>query len=475
MIFPMPKPSSLNIGAFFLILVGLSVCVGWYSGMESLIQIHPRFVPMQFNTALGFILLGLSIFSFNFEKYFLARWFSLLVFTLAFLTLIQYIFQINIGIDELFMRHYITVATSNPGRMAPNTALCFLLSSISIFCLTYFPPRLRNISTASILGAFVTGFGMVALFGYLSGVETAYGWGKLTQMAIHTSICFIVTGLSLIIDSQCFSIKHFQRFPFLILPISSVILTLTITVSFWQSLEVLKSTMEAECISYQPNFINEVFLVIGIVFALVLGITVWLAEKFQEQVKMLKQSQYQILNLNSQLEKISYLDALTGIANRRLFDLKISQEWKQAYIKQSSIGLIMLDIDYFKNYNDFYGHQKGDESLRIIADSLNKVVRSQNDLVARYGGEEFVILLPNITKQSLDAIALRALNSIRALEITHENSPIDSTITASLGGYICIPDSPDLEQLENLIERADRALYQAKAQGRNCIVIKNES
>ncbi|WP_324282659.1 diguanylate cyclase [Cyanobacterium aponinum UTEX 3221] len=468
----MPKPSCLNIGAYFLIVMGLTVCFGWYNQIDSLIQIHPDFVPMQFNTALGFVFLGLSIFGINYEYYFAARCFASLVFLLGFLTLIQYILSFNIGIDQLFIEHYITVATSHPGRMAPNTALCFLLSSLSLWFLTYFPPRIKFLSTASILSAFVTGFGTVAFFGYLSEVETAYGWGMLTQMAIHTSVGFVVAGFSLIVDSQCISLRRFQRLPFLMLPITSGIVGLTITISFWQSLEASESMIRAECVNYRHNLISEGILIMGVIFSIVLGATIWLTQKYREQVMKLKQAQYQILQLNSQLEKISYLDALTGVANRRLFDMKLSQEWKKAYNNQSYLGLIMLDIDYFKNYNDYYGHRKGDECLKQVAEAICEVVRSENDLVARYGGEEFVIILPNTDKQSLDAIALRTLNSIRQRSILHENSPISKRITASLGGYTIIPESVDLSELENFMDKADQALYEAKSKGRNCIVIR---
>jgi hypothetical protein len=127
---------SIYIGSFLLLLLGLVVIFGWFTGSVSLIQINPQFVPMQFNTALGFVLISIAIIGIANKRNKLTRYISIVLILLGGCTLIQHIFGINLFIDELFIKHYITVATSQAGRMAPNTALNFLLSGITLYTLS---------------------------------------------------------------------------------------------------------------------------------------------------------------------------------------------------------------------------------------------------------------------------------------------------------------------------------------------------
>lgn len=180
-------------GAMLLVL-GALVIYGWHTQNHKLVQLLPRFVPMQYNTALGFALCGLALFSkvFNFRK--AAFTFSSLVGIMGFLTLVEYLFNTSLGIDELFMQHTILVGTSHPGRMAPNTALCFLLGAASIIIP---PDNLVRIRNKTFLSSLVISLSLAAAVGYFIGIEGIYGWGMLTRMALHTSIGFVVLGISL--------------------------------------------------------------------------------------------------------------------------------------------------------------------------------------------------------------------------------------------------------------------------------------
>ncbi|MEB3278254.1 MAG: diguanylate cyclase [Lyngbya sp.] len=173
---------------------------------------------------------------------------------------------------------------------------------------------------------------------------------------------------------------------------------------------------------------------------------------------------------NKQLLTLATLDGLTQIPNRRSFDETLSQEWLRLCREQKSLFLILCDIDYFKNYNDTFGHIAGDECLIKVAQTLHEVVRRPADLVARYGGEEFAIILPNTSFEGAVHVAERVQDAIQAVAIPHSASLVSSCVTLSMGisggipGCDCSPKS--------LINTADQALYQAKIEGRNRFFLK---
>lgn len=168
---------------------------------------------------------------------------------------------------------------------------------------------------------------------------------------------------------------------------------------------------------------------------------------------------------NRELEKLSISDPLTGLANRRHFNIVLQREWHTALRNKYPVSLIFLDIDYFKLYNDNYGHQAGDVCLQKIGEALKINVRRAQDLYARYGGEEFVVLLPRADIRQAAAMAENIRRYVESLDISHEHSKVADRITVSFGVASLIPD-PHLEPA-HLVELADQALYQAKKGGRN--------
>ncbi|WP_293131551.1 diguanylate cyclase [Okeania sp. SIO3I5] len=166
-----------------------------------------------------------------------------------------------------------------------------------------------------------------------------------------------------------------------------------------------------------------------------------------------------------ELKTFASIDGLTGISNRRIFDRSLAKEWQICQREKQPLSLIMIDIDYFKKYNDFYGHQKGDDCLSRVAKALSKTIERPRDIVARYGGEEFAIVLPNTERPGAIAIADRIQQAIRVLRIPHERSEVNTIISLSLGIACVIPTANNSP--ENLIDMADRAMYKAKQQGRN--------
>ncbi|MFZ5642847.1 MAG: diguanylate cyclase domain-containing protein [Bacillota bacterium] len=165
------------------------------------------------------------------------------------------------------------------------------------------------------------------------------------------------------------------------------------------------------------------------------------------------------------LRRLSFLDGLTGIANRRYFDEYIDREWRRAMRNTTPLSLIMFDIDFFKIYNDTYSHLSGDDCLKRVARVIGDIVKRPGDLVARYGGEEFAVVLPETNINSASVIAETLRSRVEEMGIIHGNSKVSRYVTISLGVAAAVPAAGSLP--ETLIAEADKALYQAKREGRN--------
>ncbi len=165
------------------------------------------------------------------------------------------------------------------------------------------------------------------------------------------------------------------------------------------------------------------------------------------------------------LEDLSTLDGLTGIPNRRKFDEYLEMEWKRAVRESYPLSLIMIDIDCFKLFNDNYGHDKGDECLKKVANNLKITARRPADFIARYGGEEFASILPNTSIEKATEFAELLRSNIEKLNVPHAFSPINDKVTISLGSATIIPTIEKSYDL--LIKSADKALYKAKSNGKN--------
>ena len=172
--------------------------------------------------------------------------------------------------------------------------------------------------------------------------------------------------------------------------------------------------------------------------------------------------------MEKQLLKTAETDELTGIYNRRVFNKSIAQEWKRAKRFKTTLSLLILDVDYFKKYNDTYGHQAGDNTLKKVAKIMETICNRPGDLVARYGGEEFVVLLPATGVNGAMSIAEKVRVAIEEKKIRHDKSKIFGIVTASIGVATMAPGSK--LNSKGLIQAADKALYTAKKKGRNCTV-----
>ncbi|MFO7818653.1 MAG: diguanylate cyclase [Halanaerobacter sp.] len=189
--------------------------------------------------------------------------------------------------------------------------------------------------------------------------------------------------------------------------------------------------------------------------------------------KELEETAHKLKKANKKLEEMASKDGLTGLTNRRLFDRLVREEWQRARRNNDYLGLIMLDIDHFKEYNDFYGHQKGDDCLKKLAHTMQEVIKRPGDLVARYGGEEFVVVLPQTDLSGTKMIAEKIRQEIVNLKIPHHESKVSDYVTVSLGVAVAQPNSKE-NRVKKLIEVADNLLYEAKEKGRNRTAVEEK-
>jgi len=183
-------------------------------------------------------------------------------------------------------------------------------------------------------------------------------------------------------------------------------------------------------------------------------------------VNLRVRNQIQIINQIRTIEKLSYLDQLTQIPNRRSFDQQILSEWGRAIRDQIPLSLLMIDVDKFKIYNDTYGHLQGDIVLRTVAGTILQTLQRAGDFTARYGGEEFCVLLPGADVVGAMKVADQIREAVQSLNIPCENG-VYSSVTISVGVHSLVPKVTNT--IPDLIAKADQALYTAKESGRNCV------
>jgi two-component system chemotaxis family response regulator WspR len=191
----------------------------------------------------------------------------------------------------------------------------------------------------------------------------------------------------------------------------------------------------------------------------------WSQIERDEAYVALRDSQAQLLAANRELQRLTNVDGLTGLSNRRYFNEYIEAEWKRALRTPAPLSILMIDVDHFKQYNDTYGHLAGDEVLKQVAGAIKDGCKRSTDLAARYGGEEFAAILPVTLASELPALAENLRRGVEALRLAHPASSTSPFVTISVGGATVVPQVS--HAVTELIDAADQALYRAKHAGRN--------
>lgn len=188
-----------------------------------------------------------------------------------------------------------------------------------------------------------------------------------------------------------------------------------------------------------------------------------------EAYRALRESQRQLVETNLELQRLTNVDGLTGLSNRRSLNEYLELQWKHAVREQSQFSILMIDVDNFKRYNDTYGHLAGDDVLKKIAGAIQATFRRPTDIAARFGGEEFIVLFSGTEAKATHTLGDALCKRVAGLRIAHSESPPLKRVTVSIGGASTIPQHGDSGLA--LIELADKALYEAKRLGRNRIVM----
>ena len=274
----------------------------------------------------------------------------------------------------------------------------------------------------------------------------------------------IITALLLVL-SLCWSLSNYCFIFFWALPFAWPLLVILLTTGLtalyhhWPGIIAFMLPLWGTALlaGIQIHYHAEIrFLILWTIFTAILLYGRRILQRWYDEAWDTHQENMQLIQ---RLESIANQDALTGTANRRALNAYLAEIWQQ----NTPLSLMMIDVDYFKRYNDRYGHQAGDECLSSVAQVLKMAVRAEDDLVARYGGEEFVVALPRVPLVHATAIAERIQQKIHEAALPHEASEVASVVTVSIG----IVDSVGTVPMETLIARADSALYQAKNKGRN--------
>ncbi|WP_200549826.1 GGDEF domain-containing protein [Klebsiella pneumoniae] len=274
----------------------------------------------------------------------------------------------------------------------------------------------------------------------------------------------IITGLLLAL-SLCWSLSNYCFIFFWTLPFAWPLLVILMTTGLtalyhhWPGITafMLPLWVTALLAGIQLHYHTEIrFLILWAIFTAILLYGRRILQRWYDEAWDTHQENMQLIQ---RLESIANQDALTGTANRRALNAYLAAIWQQ----KTPLALMMIDVDYFKRYNDRYGHQAGDECLSSVAQVLKMAVRAEGDLVARYAGKAFVVVLPGGSSAHATAIAERIQQKIREAGLPHAASAVASEVTVSIG----IVASDGTVPIETLIARADSALYQAKNKGRN--------
>ncbi|HLF31690.1 MAG TPA: PAS domain S-box protein, partial [Xanthomonadales bacterium] len=276
------------LGGALSSILGASVLVAWYTHNALLIQVSTAFVPMQFNTALGFLLSGLGLLGVSTGRHVAGVVCGIFVLFTGLLTLAEYLFGIDPGIDQLLLQHYITVQTSSPGRMAPDTAVCFSLTGTALIVLGTRANIWKPAMLAGVLGSLSAVLGFVVLTGYIIGLKTTYGSDEWTRMAVHTAGGFMLLGMGIVGLAWHWDISSHSRLPGWF-PAPVGIGVAAVVISLWRSLAAQQAQLVSKYgISEDLSFINDLFLAVGIVLAITLALGVYLAQAARKQEREVK-------------------------------------------------------------------------------------------------------------------------------------------------------------------------------------------
>ena len=384
--------ASLVFGSATLLL-GLVVIVGWYTGNRTLIQVLPQFVPMQYNTALGFVLSGAALLLLILERGRAAVVVGALAALIGALTLVEYVAQVDLRIDEFFMVHDITTATSHPGRMAPNTAMCFLLVGLAAaWSSRRWTLRSRSLLRV-VLVSLAFGLSTVALSGYVTNLETAYGWGNLTRMAIHTAVGFMLVSSGTLFWVWSRDLHEDSLLPDW-LPAPAGLGILTATICFWQALSAESLRIQAQ---YQEltslSLLATVMLIVGTLLAAATVVAAVLAQRSARRAQEVARSNEALrgeveMRQTAQRDLQAHRDNLERVVAERTEQLESARSDAETANRAKSSFLANMShelrtpLNAIIGYSEMLAEDMADEGQEAHVPDLNKINAAGKHLLA---------------------------------------------------------------------------------------------
>ena len=433
-------------------LIGTIAMAGWVLDIDFLKSVVPGLITMKANTALVLMLLGTSLYatSAGHGRYKTpVRVATFLGFTLSATVFSQYLHGHDLGVDLLlFYEPQGTVGTMHPGRMAMNTSLCFVLVSAGLLVLD----TRYGAAVAPAIGLLASVAALLALVGYFAGLTNLYGFAKQTQMAVPTAVGIFLLGFGLLAARP-------DRGPMRLLASDGPGGTLVrriVPAAVLGTLVLALLRLAGQAAGLYGTATGAWLLASGFIALLVPIVwrVGWSIERADAERRAMAR----------ELKRLSERDPLTGLYNRRRLHEEITRQLAISKRHARPFGLLMLDLDRFKQVNDTAGHAAGDALLVEVAHALRRRLRAA-DYVARVGGDEFVILLPDAKEGAVEAVINKALQALRDICVPAGNTTL--TPSASIGGVTCFPPPDNTWTPESILNAADLELYRAKAEGRD--------
>jgi len=481
-----------RIGSVLVALTGALVLCGYILDMPGFTRLLPILASMKINAAIGVLAAACALILLHrcptdSPWYLLARALALLLAALGVLTLAEDLFGLELGIDQFILPDVRQSPPAlHPGRMSPAASFNLLFVGVALLTL-----RARRAPVAAFAHWLIVPplvVSVLAILGYTYGVSALYEVRPYTSMAVHTAVAFFILSLAVLAadtqhgfasisisdtDGGLVSRRLLPTIPIMIFVLGWLRLEGQIhglyDTGFGLALMVLMSiSVSVVAVAWTAIALHKIDVTRRRAEAEILNLKVGLDLRVQERTRELAQVSSQLRLVNSSLELLSRQDALTGLANRRHFDAYLADQLDIARRYGRTLALVLCDVDFFKAYNDAYGHQAGDQCLKQVAAALRDCCRRTADMAARYGGEEFAIILPETELNDAMLIAAAAKEAVAQLRIVHEGSGTAAFV--SISGGISVHSRENDIGAQRLILDADQALYQAKRLGRNRMV-----
>jgi diguanylate cyclase (GGDEF)-like protein len=472
--------------------VGVVVLYGWIFDIPQLTRLLPGLAFMKINTACALLAASVALWLLHTHEQGsawsrVARCLAVLLFALGSLTLCEHMFGLNLGIDQHIASNlqHPSTQTGHFGRVSPASSFILTFVGLALLTLKARRPGLAACTHWLVVPPLLVS--ALAVLGYAYGATSLYAVKPYTSMAAHTAASFFILTLAVLAADLAHGFARIavsdtagglvSRRLLPTIPIMIFVLGLVrvegqqlglYDVRFGSAVMVLLSiTFCVIAVAWTATTLHRVDLTRELAEAEILSLNAGLELRVQERTHELAQVSSQLQRVNGSLELLSREDGLTGVANRRRFDSYLADQINVARRYGRALALVLCDVDFFKAYNDYYGHQAGDECLKQVAAALRSCCRRPADMAARYGGEEFALILPETELGAAVQIAEAAKDAVARLGIVHEKSSIASHV--SISGGVAILFQVGEISAQQLIRVADQRLFEAKRLGRNRI------